>query len=90
MTGDDYIRLRCIASFETFVRHFFKHQYGKRFVVSGHHRLMFEALSDVVAGKCPRLIINMPPRYGKTELAVKMFMAYGLALNPQAHFVHRL
>lgn len=88
MTGDDYIRLRCIASFETFVRHFFKHQYGKRFVVSAHHRQMFEALSDVVAGRCPRLIINMPPRYSKTEIAVKMFMAYGLALNPQAHFVH--
>ena len=88
MTGDDYIRLRCIASFETFVRHFFAHQYGRKFIVSQHHRQIIDALTEVVAGRCPRLIINMPPRYGKTELAVKMFMAYGLALNPQAHFVH--
>ena len=88
MTGDDYIRLRCIASFETFVRHFFAHQYGRKFIVSAHHRQIIEALTEVVAGRCQRLIINMPPRYGKTELAVKMFMAYGLALNPQAHFVH--
>ena len=30
----------------------------------------------------------MPPRYGKTELAVKAFIAEGLALNPKAKFIH--
>jgi predicted phage terminase large subunit-like protein len=43
---------------------------------------------DVINGKIKRLIINMPPRYGKTELAVKAFMSYGLALNPASKFIH--
>jgi predicted phage terminase large subunit-like protein len=30
----------------------------------------------------------MPPRYSKTEMAVVAFIAYGLALNPQARFIH--
>lgn len=30
----------------------------------------------------------MPPRYGKTELAVKGFIAHGLALNPSSKFIH--
>lgn len=30
----------------------------------------------------------MPPRYGKTELAVKNFIAKGLAINPQSKFIH--
>jgi len=30
----------------------------------------------------------VPPRYGKTELAVRLFMAWSLALNPKARFLH--
>jgi predicted phage terminase large subunit-like protein len=43
---------------------------------------------DVINGKTKRLIINIPPRYGKTELAVKAFIAYGLAINPSSKFIH--
>lgn len=43
----------------------FKAQYKRSFVVNKHHKQMFEALQDVVDGKCNRLIINMPPRYSK-------------------------
>lgn len=43
----------------------FKAQYKRSFVVNKHHKQMFEALQDVVDGKCSRLIINMPPRYSK-------------------------
>jgi hypothetical protein len=34
------------------------------------------------------LIINIAPRYGKTEVAVKNFIAKGLAHNPAAKFIH--
>lgn len=53
-----------------------------------HHRLICEALEDVLSGRCKRLIINLAPRYGKTELAVKSFISHGLALNPAAKFIH--
>lgn len=49
---------------------------------------MANALMKVIIGETKRLIINIPPRYGKTELAVKNFIAYGLALNPQSKFIH--
>ena len=43
---------------------------------------------DVIKGKTNKLIINIAPRYGKTALCSQMFIAYGLALNPAAKFLH--
>lgn len=60
----------------------------RKFLVDQHNIAIAKALSDVISGKITRLIINMPPRYGKTEQAVKGFMAYGLALNPRSKFIH--
>ena len=88
MTGDDYIRAYCLSSLERFARHFFKAMYKKKFIVSNHHTQIISALQDVAEGKCRKLIINMPPRYGKSEIAVKMFISYGLAVNPSSKFVH--
>jgi predicted phage terminase large subunit-like protein len=42
----------------------------------------------VVIGKSKRLIINIPPRAGKTEIAVKAFMAWGMGLFPDSEFIH--
>jgi hypothetical protein len=33
-------------------------------------------------------MINIAPRYGKTELAVKNFISHGLSINPAAKFIH--
>lgn len=35
-----------------------------------------------------RLIINMPPGFGKTELAVINYIARGFALNPKSRYIH--
>ena len=40
---------------------------------------------QVVAGQTKRLIINIAPRYGKTELVSKMFIAQGLAPVSYTH-----
>jgi hypothetical protein len=56
--------------------------------VGDHHLKIATALERVLKGECRRLIINLPPRYSKTELAVKNFFAHGLALNPAAKFIH--
>jgi len=66
----------------------FKRQYGADFIFGEHHVRICEALDRVVRGECRKLIINISPRYGKTELAVKMFISYGLAVNPKARFIH--
>jgi predicted phage terminase large subunit-like protein len=83
-----YLKKLCESSLLSFIRIFFKLQQGNKFTVSWHHRLLAQTLQRVVDGEINRLIINIPPRYGKTEMAVRNFIAYGLALNPRAKFIH--
>lgn len=73
-----------------FTRHLFYKRNGAEFVVGRHHLAICEKLNQILAGTHPtnKLIINIAPRYGKTELAVKNFIALGLGLNPRAHFIH--
>ena len=52
------------------------------------HAAICTALERVVVGKCKRLIINIPPRSGKTEIAVKSFMAWCMGIFPDAEFIH--
>ena len=44
-------------------------------------------LLDVQAGRSPRLMITMPPRHGKSELASRMFPAYALGRNPDLSII---
>lgn len=74
--------------FLRFNRYFFKHRLGYRFICSHHHNLIADTLQQVVDGKIKRLIINLPPGYTKTEMAVVGFIAYGLARNPKSKFIH--
>jgi predicted phage terminase large subunit-like protein len=71
-----------------FTRYMFKQTDGSSFRVSEHHRVMSEALDAVMAGRITRLIINIPPGYTKTLMAVVMFISRGLAINPRAKFIH--
>lgn len=84
----DLLSLEMLTSFESYTKAMFKAQYHKSFIVAEHHKKIFQALQDVVDGKCRRLIINMPPRYGKTETAIKSFISWCFALNPKCRFLH--
>ena len=84
----ELLRLDMLSSLEKYTKAMFKAQYHRSFIMSNHHKLIFEALQDVVDGKCKRLIINMPPRYGKTETVIKMFTSWCYALNPVCKFLH--
>ena len=33
-------------------------------------------------------MLNIAPRYSKTELVIKNFSAYGFAINPASKFIH--
>ena len=84
----ELLRLEMLTSFEKYTKAMFKAQYKRSFIVAEHHKRIFQALQDVVDGKCRRLIINMPPRYGKTETAIKSFISWCFALNPKCRFLH--
>ena len=78
----------CTKSVLNSTKYFFLRNNKKKFIVAEHHEKIAKALDDVIDGKITKLIINVPPRYGKTELAVKNFIAAGLALNPRSKFIH--
>ena len=82
------VRAVALERFDYFAQVFFKSQYGRSFVLKPYHHQLFEALTAVARGEITRLIINIPPRYAKTEIAVKMFVAWCLANSPRAKFIH--
>lgn len=53
-----------------------------KYTPAPHHYLIAEALESVERGDCDRLMIFMPPRHGKSELASRRFPAFYLGRNP--------
>lgn len=49
---------------------------------AAHHVLIAEKLEALERGEIDRLMINMPPRHGKSELASRRFPAWFLGRNP--------
>jgi predicted phage terminase large subunit-like protein len=84
----DVIKTWCLQTTLNFTRYFFKAKYNRKFVIGQHHEKIAAILDLVLAGKLKKVIINIAPRYGKTEIAVKNFIAVGLGLNPKAKFIH--
>lgn len=76
------------TDFLFFVRYFFKNLTGQKFIVSDHHRIIEDHIYKVTSAEILRLIVNIPPRYGKTEMLVVMFIAWCIAKNPRAKFIH--
>lgn len=52
------------------------------YATAQHHRQIGDALNAVERGDVHRLMIFMPPRHGKSELASRKFPAYCLGRNP--------
>lgn len=71
-----------------FARWMFLQRRGFQWRRSAHHRQVCGALMKVYRGECTRLVINIPPRYSKTELAVVNFVAWTLGQCPDAEFIH--
>ena len=56
-------------------------------LVGEHHRRIAEALDRVIAGKCKRLMIAMPPRHGKSQMGSYLFPAYVMGKRPQSKLI---
>ena len=72
----------------TFARWMFQCRKGFAWQQARQHQIMCDALMRVYRGECKRLIINVPPRYSKTELAVVNFIAWCFGKVPDAEFIH--
>lgn len=92
------IKALCESSLLFFARYFFKQRFGDRFIVNPHHTVICKELQDLVEGTSVAnigepgpteiLIINVPPRYTKTELAVINFVPWCYVRNPGSKFIH--
>jgi len=57
------------------------------YVAAAHHRRITAALEAVEQGNLKRLMLFMPPRHGKSELASKRFPAWYLGRNPDRQII---
>ena len=71
-----------------FSKYMFKERRKYKWMHNWHHRVVCDALMKVFRGETKRLIINIPPRYSKTELAVINFMAWCFGKAPDSEFIH--
>jgi predicted phage terminase large subunit-like protein len=59
----------------------------RKWMPAAHLRLLAEKLNDVATGKIQRLIVNMPPRHGKSTLIAQFFIAWYLSLHPRQRVI---
>jgi predicted phage terminase large subunit-like protein len=85
LTEKDVELKLCKESFLFFVGFVFRHIYKVNFIFSAFHKELAEILLRLPEEK--RVIINAPPRIGKTEL-VKMYIAWRFLLDPASSVIY--
>ena len=82
------IKVKCERSLLFYARYIYKENHNRNFVLSPHFVKIAEFLEAVYNGEITRGIINVPPRYGKTELVIKIFVSWCIAKQNQSKFIH--
>ncbi len=86
-------RYKLLGSLLEFTQVFYTLRTGRLFKLStpfgreSHYLQVFRALVRVLNGETNRLIINIPPRYGKTEMLIH-FISWALANYPDSNFIY--
>ena len=57
------------------------------FIVGRHHKIIAEKLELIAQGKLKRLIVNMPPRHSKSEMASYLMPSWFLGRNPKLKII---
>ena len=87
------IRKSVAGSLLEFTQVFYKLRTGRKFELSqpigreSHYISIIKVLESVFRGDTKRLIINVPPRYGKTELLIH-YIAWSMAHYPDSNFLY--
>lgn len=84
----EILKRKIEKSFFEYVKWSFEKKNKKPFVVNSHHIKICETLEKVFSGEIENLIINIAPRYSKTEIAVKCFIEWCLAKINESKFIH--
>ena len=81
-------RQKLEGSFAAFIAYFFLIVENSKFIFKEHHLQIIGDLEAVYRGEITRLVINIPPGYGKTELVVVLFCAWCYAKTADCRFLH--
>nr|WP_313091219.1 phage terminase large subunit [Moraxella sp. CTOTU48268] len=82
------LQTKCKADFYFFSRYMFYERKNFKWMHNWHHRFICDKLMAVFCGEITRLIINIPPRYSKTELVVVNFVAWCMGQVPDCEFIY--
>jgi hypothetical protein len=55
--------------------------------LAAHHELVVDRLESVERGEIKRLMISLPPRHGKSFLALQIFPAWYLGRHPDREII---
>ena len=82
------VQAKCRKDLLHYARYIFEEEYETPLLESWYHTLLTKALMKVADGDITRLIINIPPAYGKTEFAVRLFVSWVLGNAPKKRFIY--
>jgi len=72
----------------SYSRYIFEEEYETPLLESWYHELLCKVLMSVAHGDTTRVIINVPPAYGKTEFAVRLFVSWFLGNAPKKRVIY--
>jgi len=70
-----------------YTKYMFKNGKNMEFRDNWHYHLLEKKLKDVLDGKITRLMINIPPGSGKSEIISKCFPTWALGVRPQTQIM---
>lgn len=78
----DALREYLLSDFRAFSHFAFKVQTGSKFIEVDYHDVMFKAIQRLIDKKSNRMVINIPPRAGKTQIISIFLPLYAWCKNP--------
>jgi predicted phage terminase large subunit-like protein len=78
----------CDQHFENFAKQMWTTRFPMEMKWGRHLAEMAQAFEDIASGKLKRLIINMPPRHGKSEMTSWLLPAWLMGKNPNMKILH--
>lgn len=81
------LRELLLSDFKRFSEFCFKVLTGAKLVHVDYYEVLFEAIQELIDQKSPRMIINIPPRAGKTLIVSQLLPLYAWCTNPCAQTI---
>ena len=83
----DMLRELLLGDFKKFSEFCFRVLTGTKLVYVDYYEVLFVAIQEMINQESPRMIINIPPRAGKTLIVSQLLPLYAWCINPCAQTI---